>query len=171
MKITQNTIVTLTFRATDAQGKTYALAEGQGLALTEKLSGNLAVSARLSGTEVSSPLLYPGTQLVFGTLAAAGDYLSRAIPAAASFSVTVIFDALTPGASSVAVSMESGTAGNFTALSLDKGVEVGNGWVERTYKASGLSGIGADKLTRLKLELAGSPQHRPFVRRLRVIIT
>ncbi len=159
------------FIATDAQGKTYALAEGQGLALTEKLSGNLAVSARLSGTEVSSPLLYPGTQLVFGTLAAAGDYLSRAIPAAASFSVTVIFDALTPGASSVAVSMESGTAGNFTALSLDKGVEVGNGWVERTYKASGLSGIGADKLTRLKLELAGSPQHRPFVRRLRVIIT
>ena len=159
------------FIVTDAQGKTYTLSEDQGLALTEKLSGNLAVSARLSGTEVSSPLLYPGTQLVFGTLAAAGDYLSRAIPAAASFNVTVIFDALTPGVSSVTPKMESGSANSFASLNLDKGVEAGNGWVERTYKASGLSGIGADQLTRLKLELAGSPQHRPFVRRLRVIVT
>ena len=159
------------FIATDPQGKTYALADGQGLALTEKLSGNLAVSAKLTGTETASPLLYPGTQLVFGTLAAAGDYLSRAIPAAASFNVTVIFDALTPGASSVAVRMESGTAGSFTDLALEKGLEVGNGWVERTYKATSLVGVGADRTTRLKLALSGSPQYRPFVRNLRVIVT
>ena len=159
------------FLASDAQGRTYTLSEDQGLALSEKLSGNLAVSARLTGTEVSSPILYPGTQLVFGTLEAEGDYLSRAIPAAATFNLSVTFDALMPGTASVSVQAESGTPGSFTDLVLDKGVEVGNGWVERTNKATGLVGVGADRTTRVKLALAGSPQYRPFVRRLRVIVT
>lgn len=159
------------FLATDAQGRIYTLSEDQGLALTEKLSGNLAVSAKLTGTETASPILYPGTQLVFGTLEAAGDYLSRAIPAAATFNVAVTFDALTPGTSSVTVQAESGTPGSFRALSLSSGVEVGNGWVERTYKATSLVGVGADRTTRVKLSLAGSPQYRPFVRNLRVIVT
>ena len=128
------------------------------------------VSARLTGTETASPLLYPGTQLVFGTLEAAGDYLSRAIPAATTFNVSVTFDALTSGTSSVTVLAESGTPDSFTDLSLDKGVEVGNGWVERTYKATGLVGVGADRTTRVKLALAGTPAHRPFVRRLPVIV-
>lgn len=159
------------FLATDAQGRIYTLSEDQGLALSEKLSGNLAVSAKLTGTETASPILYPGTQLVFGTLEAAGDYLSRAIPAAATFNVAVTFDALTPGTSSVSVQAESGTSGSFQALSLSSGVEVGNGWVERTYKASSLVGVGADRTTRVKLALSGTPQHRPFVRNLRVIVT
>ncbi len=159
------------FLATDPQGRIVTLSEGQGLALTEKLSGNLAVSAKLTGTETASPILYPGTQLVFGTLEAAGDYLSRAIPAAATFNVSVTFDALTPGTSSVSVQAESGTPGNFQALSLSSGVEVGNGWVERTYKATSLVGVGADRTTRVKLALSGNPQHRPFVRNLRVIVT
>ena len=159
------------FLATDAQGRIYTLSEDRGLALSEKLSGNLAVSAKLTGTETASPILYPGTQLVFGTLEAAGDYLSRAIPAAATFNVAVTFDALTPGTSSVTVQAESGTSGSFQALSLSSGVEVGNGWVERTYKASSLVGVGADRTTRVKLVLSGTPQHRPFVRNLRVIVT
>ena len=50
-------------------------------------------------------------------------------------------------------------------------MEVGNGWVERTYKATGRVGVGADRTTRVKLALAGTPAHRPFVRRLRVIVT
>ena len=159
------------FLATDAQGRIVTLSEDQGLALSEKLSGNLAVSVKLTGSETASPILYPGTQLVFGTLEAAGDYLSRAIPAAATFNVAVTFDALTPGTSSVSVQAESGTPGSFSPLTLDKGVEVGNGWVERTYKALNLVGVGADRTTRVKLALAGNPQHRPFVRNLRVIVT
>lgn len=159
------------FVLTDAQGRSYQLAEGQGLALTEKLTGTLSVNVRLTGTQTASPLLYPGTQLVFGTLEAAGDYLSRAIAAAASFNVTVTFEALLPGNASLAVKAESGSAGSFTSLSLDKGVPVGNDWVERTYKATGLVGVGADRTTRIQLSLAGSPQYRPFVRKLRVIVT
>jgi hypothetical protein len=159
------------FLATDAQGRTYTLSEDQGLALAETLSGNLAVSARLTGTDTASPILYPGTQLVFGTLEAAGDYLSRAIPAAATFNVAVTFDALTPGTSSVEVQAESGTPGSFQALSLSSGVEVGNGWVERTYRAESLVGVGANRTTRVRLALSGTPAHRPFVRRLRVIVT
>lgn len=47
----------------------------------------------------------------------------------------------------------------------------GNGWVERSYKATSLFGVGADRTTRVKLALSGNPQHRPFVRNLRVIVT
>jgi len=159
------------FLATDAQGRSITLSEDQGLALTEKLSGNLAVSAKLTGTEVASPILYPGTQLVFGTLEAAGDYLSRAIAADATFNVAVTFDALTPGTASVSVQAESGTSGSFVELALSAGEEVGNGWIERTYKATDLVGVGADRTTRVKLALSGSPQYRPFVRNLRVIVT
>jgi len=130
------------FLATDAQGRTYTLSEDQGLALSEKLSGNLAVSAQLTGSEWASPILYPGSQLVFGTLEAAGDYLSRAIPAAATFNITVTFEALLPGTASVAVDAESSTSGSFSALTLDKGVPSDNGWVERTYKATSLVGVG-----------------------------
>jgi len=54
---------------------------------------------------------------------------------------------------------------------LSSGVEVGNGWVERTYKATSLVGVGANRTTRVKLALSGTPQHRPFVRNLRVIVT
>ena len=32
-------------------------------------------------------------------------------------------------------------------------------------------GVGADRATRVKLALAGTPAHRPFVRNLRVIVT
>jgi hypothetical protein len=159
------------FLVTDAQGRIYTLAEGQGIALAEKLSGTLAVSAKLTGSEASSPILYPGTQLVFGTLESAGDYLTRAIPAAATFTVTVTFEALLPGTASVEVKAESGTLGSLQALTLDKGVQVGNGWVERTYKATSLVGVGADRTTRVRLALAGSPQYRPFFRNLRVVVT
>jgi len=129
------------------------------------------VSAQLTGSEWASPILYPGSQLVFGTLEATGDYLSRAIPAAATFNITVTFEALLPGTASVEVKAESSTSGSFTSLVLDKGVPSDNGWVERTYKASSLVGVGADRTTRLKLALSGSPQYRPFVRNLRVIVT
>lgn len=159
------------FVLTDAQGRTYHLAEGQGLALAEKLNGPLGVSAKLSGTAEHSPLLYPGSQLVFGSLQSTGEYVCRAITASATFTITVTFEALLTGNASVQVKAESGSTGSFTALGLDQGVPVGDGWVERTYKATGLVGVGADRTTRVKLTLAGSAQHRPYVRALRVVVT
>ena len=159
------------FVATDAQGRAHTLSEDQGLTLAERLSGSLTVTAQLAGTEQSSPMLYPGAQLVFGTLATEGVYLTRAIPAAATFTVAVTFDELTPGTSSVSVQAETGAPGSMRALTLSGGAQVGEGWVERTYRASGLVGVGAGRTTRVRLELAGSAQHRPFVRNLRVVVT
>ena len=159
------------FVATDAQGRTHTLSEDRGLRLSERLSGSLAVTAQLVGTEQASPMLYPGAQLVFGTLATEGVYLSRAIPAAATFTVSVTFEELTPGTSSVSVQAETGAPGSMRDLTLSAGTEVGDGWVECTYRASGLVGVGADRNTRVRLALAGSAQHRPFVRNLRVVVT
>ena len=160
------------FIATDEDGKNWTVADGQALALTEAVTGDISVAAKLtSQSSKASPILYPGAQLIFGSLSEAASYITRAVPAAASFNLTVTFDALTPGTSSVTVSAEQNEADTFTELTLDKGTPVGDGWVERTYKATDLSGVGLDLTTRIKLELTGSAQHRPFVRRLRVIVT
>ena len=47
-----------------------------------------------------------------------------------------------------------------------------NGRSAAVYAAQvNLVGVGADRTTRVKLALSGNPQHRPFVRNLRVIVT
>ena len=74
------------------------------------------------------------------------------------------------GLTRLTVSLDALSPDVFQRMS-DSGVEVGNGWVERTYKATSLVGVGADRTTRVKLALSGTPQHRPFVRNLRVIVT
>ena len=161
----------VTFVLTDAEGGIHLLSDNQGLALSESLTGNLALSARLTGSPTASPVLYPDAQLMLGTLAATGSYVSRAIPAAATFTVSITFDAFLPGTSSVAVKAETGTAGSFQTVNFTTGADLGGGWVERTYKATARVGIGMDRTTRVQLTLAGTPQYRPFVRNLRVIVT
>lgn len=161
----------VTFVITDADGGLHLLSDHQGLALQEALTGSLSLSAKLSGSADMSPILYPDTQLLFGVLESTGDYVTRAIPAAATFTVSITFDAFLPGTASVAVSSETARVDNFEAVSLQSGSDLGGGWVERTYKATSRVGVGSDRTTRVKLALSGSPQYRPFIRNLRVIVT
>ena len=159
------------FELEDDAGEVYRTSDGQALALTTAYTGDLDVRAILRGTSQASPILWPDLQIILGTLDDLADYVTRAIPADTSVDIAVVFEALTPGSSSVTVEAESGSAGNFAAVAFESAVQVGEDWTERTYRASGLSGVGLDLLTRVRLTLAGSPAHRPLVRKLRVVVT
>lgn len=62
------------------------------------------------------------------------------------------------------------TDSGWTELTLDSGQPIGNGAEERNYVGTGLSGVGAANVTRIKIELSGTPAARPFVSALRAII-
>jgi uncharacterized membrane protein YgcG len=147
----------------------HELTEGTALNLPARVTGPVTLKAKLTGDTRLSPVVYPSPKLVVGNLAETGDYISRAFPAAASFSITVVLESKLPTGSTLAVYAESGTSGNWVAVPFSSGAPVGNGWDERTFKADGLTGVDAGHTTRVKLVLTGTPAARPFVRALRAI--
>lgn len=147
----------------------YHLTEYQPLRLAETLSGPVTVKAVLSGGGNNSPVLYPNPKLMVGSLQSSGSYVGRAFPAAVSFNLTVVLEALVPVGASLSVYAESGSADNWAEVPFASGAAADDGYTERTYKAAGLTGIGADHTTRIKLVLTGAPAARPFVRKLRAV--
>lgn len=69
-------------------GETFQFADNQALALTSALSGTMTVEAVLSGTATITPALLAGAHVVAGQLAASAAYVSRAITAATTFTIT-----------------------------------------------------------------------------------
>lgn len=151
----------------DTSNQEFVMAEGQALNLSARVSDTLTVEARLSGTDKATPILFPGAQAIAGNIAATGDYVSRAMQAAASFAMSVHLDVLLPGASTIQVFVEDGAADTWTELTLDSGSPIGDGFEERIYSATGLSGVGVSNTTRIKIVLNGSPSARPYVANLR----
>jgi hypothetical protein len=158
----------VTFVLRDTGGQEFRMTEGAAVNLAARMSDTLTVEAFLSGSDRFTPVLFPGVQVLNGNLASAADYVSRAIPAAATFAVSVYLDTITPAGSSVTVSAE--VNGGWHALPLAGAAPIGNGAEERHYAATGLAGVGIDTTTRIKIELAGTPAARPFVQSLRTII-
>ena len=158
----------VTFILRDSADQEFRMTEGAAVNLTTRVSDTLAVEALLSGSQRFTPVLFPGVQVLNGNLAASADYVSRAIPAAAEFEVSVYLDTIIPAGASVTVSAESD--GGWTELELESGTPIGNGAEERHYTASGLAGVGTAKTTRIKIELTGTPAARPFCQSLRAII-
>lgn len=159
----------VTFLITDADGKVHHLSEQSPLNLTDRISGTVTVTARLTGGGEHSPVLYPDVKTVVGDLQVMGDYISRSFTAAQSFSISVMLECQLPGSSSVAVYAESGSTGNWVAVPFDIGALASDGFDERFFRVSGLTGVGGDHTTRVRIVLTGSPAHRPFVRNLRAV--
>jgi hypothetical protein len=126
----------------------------------------------LRGSETSAPILFPGTQAILGSLSSTGTYVSRAFPCGTDRTVTIVLEGNTPGTASIQVQVlndggdQLGTD-DWTTVPFDSGEDVGDGWSERSFR---LTGFTAD-FTRIRLVLTGSALHRPFVRRLRAIVT
>ncbi|MCX8016367.1 MAG: hypothetical protein N2690_00490, partial [Rhodocyclaceae bacterium] len=157
-------------RVTLEDGRVLRAAPNATIQLPARYTGKADVVLDIAGTAEVTPVAQPGWQLVVGTLANSADYVSRAIPAAASFRIRVIAEVLTPGSSSVTARAESGQAGQWTQLAVAGAAPVGDGWVEVEWSATGLAGIGADKTTRIKLDISHGPDARAAVRNLRAVI-
>jgi hypothetical protein len=150
-------------------GTTVIVDSGQHIQLAEAITGEVGISVTLTGTSRVAPVIYPGSQLIAGTVATEGDYISRAILAGSNARVRIIYDALLPGGAAVEPTVQSITAeeDDWTATSFISSQPVDDGFVELTYE---LASITAD-MVRVRLALTGTAAARPHVRNLRVIIT
>lgn len=149
--------------ATMANGAQYVLQEDNPLNLPSRLTGNVSLSARLTGSEKFSPVLYPGIQLAKGNLRQSADYITRAFNAGADTTLKVNFEAVIPGSAGVDVYAE--IDGQWQQLSHTGTAVAENPWQELSYELQNIQNASI----RVKLVLNGDPQHRPRVRALRAI--
>lgn len=165
-------------------GEVLKIDEDQPLQLNEFRTDTVNLKGVLRGSEKSSPVIFPNTQVLVGYLGATGDYQSRAIQADDDFDATVTFEAFKPSGASVAPQMEKqqmsggnpvvdgngAYVGEFANMTRDTITRMSDGWVEETWKVQHLRGVGLDLVTRVKLTFAGTPNARIRIRNLRVII-
>jgi hypothetical protein len=158
----------LTLPATQGGTTQLVVGSGQRVLLTEAVTGEVSVTALLEGTARIAPIVWPGSQLVAGTLAAAGDYVTRAILAGQDSTVKVIFDAVIPAGASVTPTVAGiDPEDAWQAMTLAKTQPMDEGFVELTYTLADVDEL----MIRVHLALAGSPAARPRVKNLRVIVT
>lgn len=145
-------------------GATVTVSNGQPVRLESAITGNVSVSAKLYGNASASPVLFPGTQLVVGTVGTTGDYVSRAIKGGSNIRVKVIFDGFIPAGSSVAVKYKGVDAGDtWTTVPFVASTPVDDGFYEITHEVTSVT----EDMVQAKLVLTGTTAARPRVRNLR----
>jgi hypothetical protein len=137
------------------------------IGLTEHAAHPMTLSAVLKGTTLLSPYLFAGTQVLLGSIANTGTYVSRAIACAANAKVSCTFEALLPGASSVTVEFQK-SDGTWETVALTSSAAVGDNWVERVHTVASFAAAGTT--TRVRLTLTGSEAARPQLRQLRLVV-
>lgn len=141
--------------------------DGQPVQLAAAITGDVGISAHLSGSADFSPVLFPGSQLVAGVVQNTGTYVTRAIPAGAAVNIKTIFNAVIPSGATVVPYYKGVDVGDaWTALTLASATPVDNGFVEFVYQATGVT----ETAVQIKLELSGTPAARPRVADLRAVV-
>lgn len=149
-------------------GAVIRLVAGQVVELDERITETVTVRAVLAGTETASPTLFPGVQLIAGSLRDTATYVSRAFNAADAERLPVRLKALLPAGSSVAVEVED-ELGAFHAIPLAETEELEvAGWTDRTYEIDPLDPQPDWAFaSRIRLTLTGGPAARPSLADLR----
>ncbi len=157
------------FVVTDPENEeTYEILDDQVLNLDKRLTGELQVEARLTGSEKFSPVLLPGPQLALGNLQETATYVTRSISCGDDpCNLKICLEGLFSGTSGVDVYRETATADEWQQITEFSATSAGDNWSERTYSETDLD----QNNVRVKLELRGDAANRPRVRNLRVITT
>lgn len=135
--------------------------------LTEEVNVPLTLSAQLTGTPTLSPLLFAGTQSVYGNMRESANYITRAVPCAAGAKVSTTFEALIPAAASVTVEAQK-SDGTWQSVAQTSTKPIGDGWLEINHTVASFTAGGIE--TRVRLTLNGTAAARPRVRQLRVVV-
>jgi hypothetical protein len=145
-------------------GSTRTVAEGQPVQLAAPVTGAIGVTVKLEGDTSNGPVLWPGTQLLSGTVGTTADYYTRSIPATGAERAVLIYDALIPSGASVTPEIQV-DGGEWESLTLDGAAQVGDGYVEyrRTLALEGADAVKA------RLTLTGTGAARPVVRNIRLM--
>jgi hypothetical protein len=141
--------------------------DSQPVHLSAPITGNVNISAKLTGNVDFSPVLFSGAQLIAGSLAATGTYISRAIPAGASVAIKVIYEAIIPGGATAAVHYKGIDGGDpWVAMNSVTTRNVDDGYVEFTHTITGIN----ETAVQGRLTLNGTAAARPVCRDLRIIV-
>ncbi|MCL2829427.1 MAG: DUF4815 domain-containing protein [Betaproteobacteria bacterium] len=146
------------------EGESITVAAGQTVRLPAPVSGSVGIVARLIGSTAASPILYPGTQLVAGTIGAQGDYVSRAFPGGPNTRLKAILEGYLPGGASLALSYRA-PGGAWVSLPYRSSTPQGDGWQELIYE---VAHIDADQI-QARIDLSGGSAARPLIRNPRFI--
>lgn len=149
-------------------GTRLAVADSQPVQLASPVTGDIAVTATLSGNGAWSPVLWPDTQLLVGKIAATGDYHARSVPAKSgnqyASKAVLIYDAIIPSGSGVTPEIQI-DGGEWQAMTTDGTTHGDNGVVEfRISKA-----LSNAQLVKVRLTLSGTTSARPFVGNIRLM--
>lgn len=161
-----DSLTDVVFELTLPDNSVLRVAEGQRIVFPTAVTGTIAWKAILTGTSFATPRLHKDVQFVYGTRGTSQTYVSRAIPAGTGSKVTVYYEVLTPGTSTVSADVSpDGTT--WTPVPVSSGTPVGDSWVEVKRYLGTYSGSTA----RVRLTLNGDARNRPQVRKLRVVVT
>lgn len=147
-------------------GDEMTIAADQPVELSTAMTGAVSVKAKLSGDGVTSPLLWPGTQLIAGTVARTGTYYTRTIPATGATSLTLVYDAYIPSGATVTPEYQV-DGGDWTAMTAKGTTQEGDGNVEYSWHVA-ISDVDTAKV---RLTLTGTTAARPMVYGIRMMAT
>lgn len=145
-------------------GTSMTVAEDQPVRLSASVTGQVTVKARLAGDGSGSPVLWPGSQVLVGTLSLEADYYTRSIPASGAEKAVLVYNAEIPSGSAVTpqIQVDGGEWEDMTQVSAQP---AGNGSVE--YKFS--HAMQTADLIKVRLNLSGTIASRPMVSDIRLM--
>ncbi|CAK7044898.1 MAG: hypothetical protein DELT_02987 [Desulfovibrio sp.] len=145
-------------------GDSLLIAQGQPARLTTPVSGQISVTAKLTGTKKAAPLVWPGAQLLTGEVSQSDDYYSRSIPAIDATRAILIYDALIPSGTTVTPEIQI-DSGEWQAMNSTGAVNQGDGVVEYSFAFS----LSEATLAKCRFTLTGTSSARPSVRNIRFL--
>jgi Domain of unknown function (DUF4815) len=160
----ENTAIEVQFVAPD--GTTYVTAPAANIQLSTAITGDIQVSLLLTGTDKLSPQMLPDLQVVAGSIAATGDYVSRAWPDGSDTKIRFIVDVYLPSTATFQAFIETAEPNGvptWTVPTLDTSTPIGDGWETREYSVDHITATN----TRVRCVLGGGPGARPNVQNIR----
>ena len=156
----------ISYDLTLPDGSVVNVASGQPVRLATAITGNVTVSAKMVGDDNSAPVLFPGAQLIAGTVATSATYVSRAITGGASVKVRAIFEANIPAGAGVVVHYKGGDVGDtWQSVPYVSSTATDSGFMEMTHEVTGVN----EQQVQIRLTLTGTTAARPRVKNIRFL--
>jgi hypothetical protein len=150
------------YELTLPDGAVLLVGSGQPVRPATPVTGMITVKARLSGTSGAAPLLWPGAQLLAGTLNRESDYYTRSISAVDAIKAVLIYDAYIPSGASVTPEIQV-DGGAWEAMTGAGTTQQGDGVVEYRCEYD----LSEAALVKARFTLTGTGSARPAVYNIR----
>ncbi|WP_165064435.1 DUF4815 domain-containing protein [Desulfovibrio sp. ZJ200] len=150
------------YELTLPDGSIMTVAEDQPVRLPAAQTGQIQVKAKLSGDVTASPVLWPGSQILAGSLESEGTYYARSVKATGATKAILIYCAEIPSGASVVPEIQL-DGGEWRAMTPEATTPQGNGYVEYTFSKT----IAQADMAKLRLTLKGTISARPMLYDLR----